>query len=209
MKIVIFGASGQVGTLLVAEMLKRGHDVSAFIHGPNSFVENKKLKVIRGDVHSQSDIEMAVVGNDAVLSALGSWGTETKDILSSAMNHIVPIMKSHGIKRIVSLTGADARDLGDRLNILQKLTSKFFNIIAGKIITDGEEHIRILRDSNLNWTVLRSPVMTNRGTHGSYRLDMSAAMPWNTISRKDVVTAMADLVEGQQFLQQSPVIYKN
>ncbi len=209
MKVVIFGASGQVGLRLTSEMLKRGHHVTAFIYGPNPFGEIKNLRVVRGDIHNADDVDLALAGHDAVLSALGSWGTKSKDILSTAMQHIVPAMQKHGITRIVSLTGADARDLGDKPNVFQKFTRTLFSTIADKVMADGEEHIKTLRNSNLDWTVVRSPVMSNRGHMGSYKLKLSLPMPWATINRSDVVTAMADLVESREFNKQSPIIYKN
>jgi len=207
MKIVIFGASGKVGQLVTAELLKRGHNVTACIYGSNPFAENEKLKIMSGDVHSLSDVEKAVNGNDVVVSTLGSWGTQTKDILSSAMTHIVPTMEKHKISRLVSLTGADARDKGDTPNLLQKCTHLLFGTLQPKIMADGEAHLQILRSSKLDWTVVRSPVMTSSGSYGDYRLRNRLPLPWAKINRLDVALAIADLAENHEFIHQSPVIY--
>jgi putative NADH-flavin reductase len=206
MKVIIFGASGKIGQQLTKEMLARGHTVTAFVYGPDPFDTLPRLKVIQGDIHNKDDVTAALKNQDAVLSALGSWGTQTKDILSSAMKHIIPLMEKQKIKRIVSLTGADARDLGDRPNIVQKCTHWFFGIIAKPIMSDGEEHIRLLRSSQLDWCVVRSPVMRDTGSFGKYSLSPRLPMPWASIHRKDVVTAMATLVENRSYVKQSPII---
>jgi len=207
MKIVIFGASGKVGQLVTAELIKRGHSVTACVYGPNPFAHNERLTVMSGDVHKLNDIEKAIFGNQVVVSALGSWGTPTKDILSSAMTHIVPTMEKHKISRLVSLTGADARDKGDTPNFLQKCTHLLFGTLQPKIMADGETHIKILRSSKLDWTVVRSPVMTNSGSYGGYKLRNILPLPWAKINRHDVALAIADLAENHEFIHQSPVIY--
>lgn len=209
MKVIIFGASGNIGSRLTREMLARGHTVTAFIYGPSPFKKRERLHVIQGDVHSAEDVDKAVRGQDVVLSALGSWGTPSKDILSSAMTHVIPAMRKYKIKRIVSLTGADARDLGDKPNLLQKFTHTLFGTIAAPIMRDGEEHIRLLRKSGLDWTVVRSPVMSNRGRSGSFRLSVRLPMPWSAIHRNDVVMAMIGLAESRDYVKQSPVISRN
>lgn len=206
MKVIIFGASGKIGSLLTTEMLARGHKVDAFIYGSNPFSTQKGFRVIHGDVHNKKEVFDAIKGHDAVVSTLGSWGTPTKDILSAAMTHIIPAMEQHKIARIVSLTGADARDIGDTPGLLQKLSHVVFGIVARDIMEDGETHIRLLRNSRLTWTVLRSPVMRNSGKAGSYRLGLRLPMPWDSIHRKDVVNALAHLAETNDYAGLSPVI---
>ena len=209
MRITIFGASGRIGSKLVAEMLGRGHSVKAFVYGPSHFEAHDRLQVMQGDIHNAKDIDKALEDTDVVMSALGSWGTQTKDILSSAMQHIVPSMKKHKLTRIISLTGADARDSSDEPDALQRATHWLFMRIAPKIMQDGEKHIDILRASDLDWTVVRSPVMTDRGKHGSPRLDFHPPRPWAKIHRADVVTAMCDLAESREHLQATPFIHRS
>jgi len=47
MNIIVFGANGKVGTKVVAKLLDRGHNVTAFIYGKSSFPSNEKSEVIK------------------------------------------------------------------------------------------------------------------------------------------------------------------
>jgi putative NADH-flavin reductase len=208
MQVIIFGASGKIGSRLVAEMLKRGHTVTAFVYGRSDFTTDERLRVVEGDVRSLDDVAKALHDQDAVLSCLGSWGTPTKDILTSGMQTIIPSMQRQGVRRIISLTGADARDTEDEPGLMQKFSHQLISLFAPKIVEDGEAHLRLLRASNLDWTVLRSPVMTNSGRFGGYKLRMKLPNLWATINRQDVVAAMADLVESDSFVAKAPVIYR-
>lgn len=206
MQITVFGASGKVGRLVTAELLGRGHDVRAFVHSQTNLPDDQKLTVLQGDIRDQAAVTSAVSGSQAVLCALGSWGTKSKDIVSSGMRTIIPGMSQAGIERIVSLTGADARDVADRPSAMQSLTHSAIGLFAPSILHDGEEHIRLLRGSDLDWTVLRSPVMTNGGN--LYKLSLGQPKPWQTIPRRAVAKAMADQLDGPSYSQAAPYIHK-
>lgn len=206
MNIVVFGANGRVGSLVVLELLKRGHEVTAFVHGSNSFDEQPELRVVEGDIYEESSVSSAMSGADAIVSALGSWGTSRKDVLTEAMRRIIPVAEATDIARIVSLTGADARAPADRSSWLHATTRRLFLLLAGKVLRDGERHIELLSDSSLEWTVVRSPAMKDTGKP-TYALDNRRPKPWQTIPRSAVVQAMCDLVESSERVEAAPFIH--
>ena len=72
MKLLIFGATGGTGRQLVDQALAQGHEVTAFVRKPSRLpVKHDKLIVMTGSILDQADIDAAVAGHDAVLSALG------------------------------------------------------------------------------------------------------------------------------------------
>ena len=199
MNITVFGASGKVGQLVVKRLIDEGHRVRAFVHGDAPFSESDQLTIVKGDVHSAEDIARALEGAEAVISCLGSWGTPTKDILSSAMQHIVPEMQRRGIKRIVSLTGAAAQAPGESFRLRDRLNRRILMLAARHILVDGEEHLRLLAESGLDWTVLRSPVMTDATPNGYHLSDVSGS-PLETIPRQAVAKAMVDQLADKEHL---------
>jgi putative NADH-flavin reductase len=204
-QITVFGANGKVGRQVVTIGLRRKHKIVAFVHSYSAFSKHPSLTVVQGDVYSPTDVKKALKGSEAVISALGSWGTPKKNILSAGMCNIIPAMKDLGIKRIVSLTGADARDRGDKPGILNRLSRWLLKAVAPKILFDGEEHIRLLRKSSLDWTVLRSPLMIGVGS-SQYFLRSKLIAPWRTIHRTAVAKCQLDLLEHTRYIRQSPVI---
>lgn len=207
MKVLVFGANGKVGRLVVAKALSRGHDVTAFVHSNRSSLPSHvSLKVIVGDVFDSEAVANAVAGADAVISALGSWGAADKRVLSVGITHIISAMKLHRVKRIVSVTGSDARYELDERGLIHTLLRPLLIIFAGKILRDGEAHLASLHRSKLNWTAVRSPVMTNG--HGLYRLTNKRPNPWSAVYRDSVAEALIDCVEHNTYVQQSPFIVK-
>ena len=207
MKIVLFGANGRVGRLVLEELLARGHEVRAFVHGDID-TQHPKLEIVTGDIYQINKIIEAIEGMDVIMSTLGSWGTKKKDILSTAMATIIPAMKANGQTRIISLTGTAAHlphEMAGPLAIFDRMLLKR---IDKKILADGENHLKLLAESDLDWTVLRSPIMNNKGDAAKYKLTKRFTLPFATVNRKSVALAMVDIAEQNTWSQKAPCIHR-
>lgn len=203
--ITVFGANGNVGRLIVTYALSEGYTVRAFVHDHNDLPDHAQLHIIKGDVRNPDDIAAAINGADAVLSALSSWKAPEKNVLSSAMEQLIPAMKTQHINRIISLTGAEARANGDELSIIHRIAHAVLGIVGGNVIRDGEKHLSLLEHSGLDWVVLRSPVM--KSTVGEvYSLSDKRPLPWSTVSRHAVARAMINQINIDPLSQQAPYI---
>ena len=208
MKIIVFGANGRVGRLVVSKLLEKRHTVTAFVYGPHSLIKAPKLRIVEGSVESKSVVSDAVAGSDVIISTLGSWGTKNKNILSVGMSSILPAAKKHGVNRIISLTGADATFSDEKVNILRKLTRLILKIIVPRILYDAENHMVLLRNSAIGWTVVRSPVMSDKGIQNNYTLSRKPPKPWRSVLRVDVADAIVDIVEANNWKYEAPFINK-
>jgi putative NADH-flavin reductase len=207
MQITVLGANGKVGRLVVARLLEHGHDVVAFVHSSSSLPVHINLRLERGDVHEGRDIANVINGSQAVISCLGSWHTPDKNILSSAMQRLIPAMQQQNISRIISVTGSGAFAPGDTPTPFDKVQHAVFNLMAPKVLRDGEEHIRLLHESKLDWTVIRSPIMNEYGT-SQYRLQAALPSPVQTIHRHAVADAMVAMLEDSSHERQAPCIVR-
>lgn len=207
MHVVVFGASGKVGRLVVAQLLNGGHTVTVFVHKSSPFEPSDSLKIVRGDIYAAADVAAAVQGADVVMSALGSWGTKSKNVVSTGVAHIIPAMQLHGVRRLITLTGSDAVVPGERISLLTRLTRGLFLLTpARKILKDGDAHIAQLAHISLDWTVLRSPPMNTRGNATHFILTAKRPKPWMTIHRTAVAQAMVALATDEQSFRQAPFI---
>jgi putative NADH-flavin reductase len=209
MHITVFGASGKVGRVVVRQALARGYDVTAFVHKNNPFIEEPGLKVVQGDIYSGEDIRKVIENRDAIISCLGSWGTKHRNVLTTAMRSLIPAMREQKINRIITLTGAGAsppdRGMSAFHRLLMRLLAPF---PAGKVFADGDQHMRLLMASDLNWTTIRSPVMSDRqGTDHTLKLAAGHAFP--RIGREAVAASMLDQLESQEWSCKAPALYRS
>lgn len=207
MLIVVFGANGRVGSKVVAEAVRRGHTVRAFVFSTAEHVlQHERVEVVQGDATNAKDVASVIEGVDAVINCLGSWGTKTKDIQMRAMRVVIPAMQAADVKRIVSLTGAEARALSDGVTIRNQTSRFVFGLLAKKILLDGEDHLHQLEHSKLDWAVVRSPAMTNKGTGSGYTFTEKRPSLVATIRRDSVARAMVDLAESDVQLGNAPFL---
>lgn len=208
MRVVVFGASGRVGTKVVQLLLANPQNVVvALVHSHNRFEHHDQLTVIQLDVHDQAAVRTTLQGADAVISCVSNWGSESGDVLTAAMRAIVPVMQELGIRRIVSLTGNAAFTPDDVPTAFQKANRAMLQRVAPKVLVDGEEHMKVLRESELDWTVIRSPVMNELGST-RYRLLRKLSGATATIHRQAVARAMVDQLQDGTWLRQAPVIWR-
>lgn len=205
MNITVFGANGNIGSRVVALLLEQNHNMTAFVHGSNLLPDHKNLTIIQGSIYEKGDVEGALKSAEAVISTLGSWGTPKKDVLSSAMQNIIPVMQQKNIDRIITLTGTDADASYDKKTLFHTLLRTALKIMAGKILVDGDAHLRQLEASNLSWTVLRSPVMNNKGK-STYTLTKKRPYIWQTINRDAVAQAIVDQLTTSGSIKKAPFI---
>lgn len=206
MKITVFGANGKVGIIVVKKLLENGHSVKAFVYGSSTLEKTTRLQIISGNVEDKVAVFSAISGSDIIISTLGSWGTKNKNVLSVGMSNILPAAKKYGVTRIISLTGADAIAPGERINLLRALTRLMIKTIAPKILQDAENHMILLKNSSVDWTVVRAPVMSNSGRQNRYTLSRKPPKPWQPVLREDVASAIVGLVEVNEWTKQAPFI---
>jgi putative NADH-flavin reductase len=205
MQITVFGASGKVGRQVVALALEHGHEVHAFVHSHDPFKDNPNVTTFKGNVKDPKSVAAAIQGSEAVISALGSWGTKSKNIVSSGIKSIIPAMQEQSIERIITITGAGAFWSKDKPGLVTKAGHGLLKLVGGKVLRDGEEHLRLLENSNLLWTAVRSPVMT-KGRGVTYKLGFKSPNLWALVPRKAVAECLLDLAENREYPRQAPFI---
>jgi putative NADH-flavin reductase len=211
MKIIIFGATGRTGLPLVIQALAAGHEVTAFVRNPNKIqISHAKLRIVRGDLDDAVGIEAAIAGQDAVLSALGPIPAGRKDVMRVAFTNIIAAMQNTGIKRLISLTGAGVAQPGDEPKLINRFISLMLNLISKDTIIDSSEHARLVRASDLDWTIVRVPMLTDVPANGpaerNVRVGMVGSNDGMRIARSDVAAFMLRVLEDRSQIHAAPVI---
>ena len=206
MQITVFGASGKVGKQVVELALAQKLEVVAFVHSKNPFEPKPGLSVVKGDINDAEAVKKAVEGSDAVISTLGSWGTKDKNSLTVGMRNIIPAMETSKPTRLITLTGSGATWSGDKPSIFDKASHILLGLVARKILEDGEEHLRLLDASDLDWTAIRSPVMSSKSVSG-YKLSYKPPSLVAKIPREAVAKCLIDQIEDIDFIRQAPHIH--
>lgn len=208
MKLLILGASGKIGHLITESALARGHSVTALVLDAAKLEKQAqdKLKVIEGDATNQAVIDKAVQGVDAIISVLGHNRFTTIEMQSNAMRSITSAMHKHKVSRIVSLTGTGVYTEGDAPNLLDRGLTALLMFVDTKRIQDGIKHVEVLKDSDLDWVVLRTPKHLSAKKVSRYRVTPNVkGVNWY-VRRPNIVDYLVELVEAKKISSRMPVI---
>ncbi|MDR7172187.1 nucleoside-diphosphate-sugar epimerase [Nocardia kruczakiae] len=201
MRITIFGANGPTGRQLTAQALAAGHQVAAVTRRPGEFpLRHDRLEVIGADVLDPGEVDTAVKGRDAVLSALGVPPSKEPIITySDGVSNIVTAMRRHGVGRVVvvSSAGVDPRPYSEGGFFFNRLLVPYVTRVAGKTLYDDMRRMEaLLRDSDRDWTVMRPSGLYDRPDVTDYTMVEGHADGIFT-ARSDLAASMlAAVTEG-------------
>ena len=208
MKIAIFGAAGKVGRHLLDQALERGDEVSVLVRDTSKLTiqRHEGLKVVQGDVLDPKDVEKAVVGTGAVLSALGHTKTSSKDVLTEGTKNIVAAMNKHGVRRLVTLTGAGVRDPKDEPKLVDRVIGSLLKLLQKDLLEDSIGQARVIKESELEWVIIRAPVLNEGEKKGEYRIGYVGKESGTRLSRADVADFMLKQTTDDTYLHQAPMV---
>jgi len=155
-RVLIFGATGGTGQHLVRQALDRGLHVTAFVRDPTKLdIEDENLRIALGDMLNGESVERAMAeGFDAVFCAAGIYQREYKTDLSDGTKNILAAMKKCGVRRLLvvsSLGAGDSKDQG------AWWVKAYYRFMLKYVIWDKDTQEQDIRDSGLDWTIVRPP----------------------------------------------------
>jgi len=205
MKTIVFGATGGTGQELVRQALDQGHDVTAFVRSPEKIadIEHANLAVARGDVLDVADVEAAVPGHEAVICAIGA-GAQRTTLRQDGTRNIIAAMEKAGVSRLVCLSSLGVGDSRNNLPFFTRYV--IVGIFLRHAFADHEAQEVLVRQSSLDWTIVRPPHLKDGPRTGKYRHGFSIAdrTLQGKISRADVADFMVKQLTDTTYVHQTP-----
>ncbi len=204
MNVLIFGATGDTGRELVKQALGQGHTVTGFSRHANELKNPfPEVRVIQADVTDMATVDQSVQGQDAVLSALGSSSLKRNPALTKGVENIVRAMEQHNVRRLVYQSSLGVGDSRERVGFLIRYI--IIPLVLRNAISDHEDKERIIKQSNLNWVIVRPAGLRNEPLTGEYRVGEDLEFGAR-ISRADVADFMLKQLIDDTYLKKTPGI---
>ena len=199
MKLIVLGATGGTGLEIVRQSLERGHSVTALVRSPDRLKQfGDRITVERGELLNSARLQHVIQGHDAVVSTFGPR---------------VPISKDDGnlLQRFaVALTGA-MRHTNVRRVVVESVAFLFKDsilppayllgrLLFPRTVADASAMEKVFAESELDWTMVRPPELTDKPYTGKYRVREGHLPLFGfNISRADVANFMLKAVENPAF----------
>lgn len=208
--ILIIGGSSGIGLATTKEALNQRFVVKAFSRSAKKMdLRHERLEKVSGDALDRTDVDGALAGVDAVVQALGvPLSPDTvlngTSLFSEATAVLLPAMQRAGVKRLVSVTGFGAGDSKDAVPIWAK---PGFKIVMDRIYRDKTIQERQIRETDLDWTIVRPTVLTSgRNTERYSVLTDKDRFRMGKISRADVASFIIRAVKEEAYIREAPVV---
>jgi putative NADH-flavin reductase len=212
MRIVIFGATGNVGQRVAKEALRRGHEVVGVVRDPAAVQPpDPRVRLVRGDATNADSVAEAVKGADAVVSAISprpnARGLPAPKLVDNA-RAVIAGLRSAGVRRVLYVGGASTLEIAPGKQLLDE--PAFPDLYKAEAL-DGREALKVWRTeaTGLDWTFLSPAMEIGPGERtGTYRTTgeqmLFDAQGKSFISFEDYAVAVLDELEhpthvGQRF----------
>ncbi|PWJ88696.1 putative NADH-flavin reductase [Mesorhizobium loti] len=206
-KILVLGATGPTGRLIVSQALARGYEVTALVRSPEKAADMKGVRLVVGDARDEKTLRQAVTGQDAVISALGTPASPFNKVtlLSTATRALVKAMKTEHISRLITITGMGAGDSAGHGGFL--FDNVIFPLLLRNVYADKNRQEAVIRESDLDWTIIRPSVLNKKAGRANVRtLTDLSDFHGGTISREDVAKFVLDQMHSDAWRHRSPLI---
>ncbi len=207
MKVLVLGATGGTGRLIVHDALEKGHSVVAMVRSKASAPDLPGADIIEGDVRDVDALMRALKGCDAVISSLGTGISPFSEVsvLTEATRALLPAMARSGVRRLICISAlgvGDSRGHGgfvfDRL---------FQPLLLRHAYKDKGRQEAAIRASSLDWVIARPAMLTNDPARGSVRAIVDlAGVNGGKVARADVARFVVEQLATNIWLKRTPVL---
>jgi len=210
MNIALIGATGFVGAAVLAELLQRGHAVTALVRDPAKAALPSNVKTVIADAYDAGSIAAGVRGADAVISAFNP-GWTAPDLYATFLAGSAAIergVEAGGVKRLLVVGGAGSLFVAPGVQLVD--TPNFTDHVPASVVPGAlaarDALTRLRANTVLNWTFLSPAAMLAPGARtGSYRVGgeevlMDGAAPAG-ISVADLAVAIVDEIEQPKHIK--------
>jgi uncharacterized protein len=201
MKVVLYGASGMIGSRVLQELRSRGHQVTAVVRDPAKITATG-VRVLKGDLTDPASVAQTAKGADAAISAYAPPKGE-EPTLSAATHALLEGLQAAGVSRLIVVGGAGSLKAGG----VALVDGPGFPEAYRDIAMAHRDLLPILEASTLDWTCLSPAAMIEPGERtGKFRLGTADLVVnekgESRISAEDYAVALVNELENPQHIRQ-------
>ncbi len=211
MHIVIFGATGLSGKVILNEALSKGYQVTILVRNAQAVkIEHPNLTIVEGSVLDRETVYKVLQNKDAVIQSLGVGGKgdgKPTTFVSDANKIIMDEMEKAGVKRLIAMSNTGAGDSAPFVPwIIRRVIIPYFMKWLQVIVDDKNRMEPMIMKSNLDWTIVRSAGMMDKPAKGKVTDTLTGEGLKFTINLPDLAAFMVAQIESKKYLKKAPSV---
>jgi putative NADH-flavin reductase len=204
-KIAVLGGTGKAGQYLTRELIRQGFRVKALARDPGKMgISDPFLEVVPGNAREYESVVALFRECDAIISTLGS-ARDQPDTCSIAVGHIIKAMQSLNIHRYIEVAGLGINTPEDKKGFMTRILVSFMRLFASPAIDDRQKDYEMLRNSSVQWTIVRCPMIKLTDLNGKVITSLQDK-PGIRISAADLARFLTGQLSDETFICKAPFI---
>jgi putative NADH-flavin reductase len=209
MNVTIFGGTGPTGLLTIETALGKGHHVTAYARNPKKIlIQHDHLRIIHGELTEYEKMKTAITGADAVISLLGPITITREPVIANGTNLIIDLMKKNGTRRFITVVSSSYKDPKDKYQFMVELGIFLLKTLGNPILRDINGLGDAIRNSGLEWTMIRVPKMRSLPAVGILNIGYTGDGKFNffKLTRVELANFLIHQLEDDTYLYQAPAV---
>ena len=203
MKVIVFGAGGKTGSLVVKKAFAAGHHVTAFVHDASQY-HVSGVDVLSGDAGDRAAVRKAIAGQDAVIDTIGGK-TPYKDteLERTAARNIIDAMQAEGVRRLVVVSMMGIGESSEQ-------TPFWYEHLLMPTFLRGSTKDKIAMESEvlasgLEFVIARPPILNEDPETGSIMI-VPLTSKGHKITRSDLAQFLVNQLASNEHLGQAVLV---
>jgi putative NADH-flavin reductase len=202
MNVLVLGAAGKTGDLVVEKAHAAGHTVTAFVHSPD--FHKLGVRILTGDAANPDQVRQAVQGQDAVIDTIGGKTPyKATDLETSTARNLIAAMQAQGVRRLLVISMMGIGDSAEQAPFwYEHLLMPTFLRGSTPDKTHMEETVKA---GGIDYIIARPPLLTDDPATGSYQI-IPAPTKAHKITRADLAQFLVDQLTADTYRNQAVVV---
>jgi len=206
-KIAIIGGTGKSGKYLVNQLINQGFQLKILLRNPNNFqLKSSLIEVIKGEVTNYNSIHSLIEDCQAVISTLGlGIPASEPTIFSQSTTNVIKAMNECNVHRYIVTTGLNVDTPFDKKSSKTSFGTDWMKKTFPISTTDKQLEYDILVNSNIDWTLVRLPLIEQTDERNKVSVDLEDC-PGDKISATDLALFLIEQLSSKAFIKKSPFL---
>ncbi len=203
MKLLVFGATGKTGRLVVERALAKHHEVTVLVRDATK-LGREGVRILVGDARTFDDVRKAVQGQDAVIGTIGGTTPWKETGLEGAtMRNIVQAMKVEGVKRLAAISMMGVGDSKAQAPLFYRYV--LMPTFLRGTTRDKTAMEREIEASGLDYVIARAPILGGDTATGHVKI-LPPGKTGHKITRADLAVFLVDQIDSDANLRKAVTV---
>jgi len=206
-KIAIIGGTGKSGKYLVNQLINQGFQLKILLRNPDYFqLKSSLIGVIKGEATNYNSIHSLIEDCQAVISTLGlGIPASEPTIFSQSTTNVIKAMNECNVHRYIVTTGLNVDTPFDKKSSKTSFGTDWMKKTFPISTTDKQSEYDILVNSNIDWTLVRLPLIEQTDERNQVSVDLEDCTG-DKISATDLAFFLIEQLSSKAFIKKSPFL---